>query len=148
MKELAADFDLDAYYYNKDKLLTYLHLLSESLNLLRAISVTMVSECPKNKREFIKLFKRPKQVQVQMVYGEIVDKKIGVNKACLMVLRNCLARRKVNTEATTASLWDQVADLYIKYRRRRCLDCNNIEEDLVPRETGVCYICSDSMCGF
>ena len=82
-----------------------------------------------------------------MADGGIKEMRIAVNKACLMILRNCLARRKITTEATTASLWDQVADLYIKYRKRRCLDCNNVDTDLIPKETGTCYICSDSMCG-
>ena len=62
LKDIATDFDLDASYYNKEKLLTYLQLLSENLNLLKAISVTLVSECPKNKSEFIKLFKRPENI--------------------------------------------------------------------------------------
>ena len=52
----------------------------------------------------------------------------------------------MSTDATTACLWDQVADLYIKYRKRRCLDCDSVDEDLIPKETGNCYICSDSLC--
>ena len=53
---------MDASYHNKDTLLVYQQLLNDNLNLLKAILVTLMIECPKNKREFIKLFKRPKQI--------------------------------------------------------------------------------------
>ena len=83
IKEITMAYELDGSYYNKDKLLVYLQLLQENLNLLRAISVSLVAECPRNKKEFIKLFKRPKQIQVQMTNGETVNKRLVVNKACL-----------------------------------------------------------------
>ena len=120
--------------------------LEENLNLMRANAVVMVTECPKNKREFIKLWKRPKCIYITSDDQEKVEKKIAANKACLMLLRNCLARRKVSSDSTTISLWDQVADPFMRYRKRTCLDCDSVDEDLIPKDTGNCYICSDPLC--
>ena len=141
LQQIAADYDLDSSYINKTKLLEYLKQLEENLNLMRANACVLVTECPRNKKDFIKLWKRPKLVKM----ADDQERKIAPNKACLMLLRNCLARRKVSSDSTTTSLWDQVADLFMRYRKRTCLDCDSVEEDLIPRETGNCYICSDPL---
>ena len=31
-------------------------------------------------------------------------------------------------------------------QERTCLDCEDVEEDLIPKETGNCYICNDPLC--
>merc|ERR1711867_85642 len=142
IKQIAADYDLDSSYNNKAKLLEFLKQPEENINLMRANVTVLVTECPRNKKDFIKLWKRPKRVKMT----DDQEKKIAPNKACLMLLRNCLARRKVSSDATTTSLWDQVADLFMRYRKRTCLDCDSVEEDLNPRDTGNCYICSDPLC--
>ena len=142
LQQIAADYDLDSSYNNKTKLLEFLKQLEENLNLMRANVYVLVAECPRNKKDFIKLWKRPKLIKMT----DDQERRMAPNKACLKLLRNCLARRKVSSEATTTSLWDQVADLFMRYRKRTCLDCDSVEEDLIPRETENCYICRDPLC--
>ena len=142
IKQIAADYDLDSSYNSKARLLEFLKQLEENINLMRANVTVLVTECPRNKRDFIKLWKRPKLVKI----AENQEKRMTPNKACLLLLRNCLARKKVNSAATTTSLWDQVADLFTRYRKSTCLDCEDIDEDLIPKETGNCYICNDPLC--
>ena len=100
LQQIAADYDLDSSYNNKTKLLEYLRQLEENLNLMRANACVLATQCPRNKKEFIKLWKRPKRVKL----ADDQEKKIAPNKACLMILRNCLARRKVSSDTTTTSL--------------------------------------------
>ena len=142
IKQIAADYDLDSSYNNKAKLLEFFKQLEENLNLMRANVTVLVTECPRNKKDFIKLWKRPKLIKI----ADDQEKRMVPNKACLLLLRNCLARKKVNSMATTTSLWDQVADLFTRYRKRTCLHCEDVEEDLIPKETGNCYICNDPLC--
>ena len=100
IKQIAADYDLDSSYNSKARLLEFLKQLEENINLMRANVTVLVTECPRNKRDFIKLWKRPKLVKI----AENQEKRMVPNKACLLLLRNCLARKKVNSVATTTSL--------------------------------------------
>merc|ERR1711867_402281 len=116
MQQIAADYNLDSSYNNKAKLLEFFKQLEENLNLMRANVTVLVTECPRNKKDFIKLWKRPKLIKMT----DDQERRMAPNKACLLLLRNCLARRKVSSVATTTSLWDQVADLFLRYRKRTC----------------------------
>ena len=55
LQQIAADYDLDSSYNNKTKLLEYLRQLEENLNLMRANECVLATECPRNKKEFIKI---------------------------------------------------------------------------------------------
>ena len=64
IKQIAADYDLDSSYNSKARLLEFLKQLEENINLMRANVTVLVTECPRNKRDFIKLWKRPKLVKI------------------------------------------------------------------------------------
>ena len=49
LQQIAADYDLDSSYNNRDKLLEYMKQLEENLNLMRANAVVMVMYAPKTR---------------------------------------------------------------------------------------------------
>ena len=84
----------------------------------------LVSDIPKTKKEFLKIIKKPRPVIYKDYKGDQHSKQLKLGKEGALMPRSCLSKESKHTgKWTLTSLWDEIADLYVRYRPRVCLNC-------------------------
>ena len=133
---------------SKDRALKEINECQDIYNLLRVIATALVSDAPKTKKAFLDIVRKERQVNYENYRKDPLSKKMKLIKKGAMELRRVLAKEINHTEEewTLPDLWDEIADLYVRYRNRRCLDCEHKESGLGEQSVGKCEVCRDSLC--
>ena len=133
---------------SKDRALKEINEYQDIYNLLRVIATALVSDAPKTKKAFLDIVRKERQVNYENYRKDPLSKKMKLIKKGAMELRRVLAKEINHTEEewTLPDLWDEIADLYVRYRNRKCLDCEHKESGLGEQSVGKCEVCRDSLC--